>query len=417
MDLDVDLAKIFTLGLLGALAAVAANRSIGVYHDGLRTSIPELASGEQTRPQLARYAYGISIGFLVAYALPYSAVTGIVIIHIICLGADVIGVGLRRLPIAAIAAFGYGAVCAGLADALAAGISELPRVPTDMHLLWLPLIYAVPFMPALAASYQFGTGVGVLATGATAGVWLVVNVLAEDAVLAGPLPGGAVAFAVVGMAVLVKAWRVPTESTPDLAFFSDKISRIRGNWWFLLPVAAVVAITGSQGWVAGDPVQLAMLAGDEKGLAALAAIFAVVGLFPVQGMTGLVSGVWNVDGYPDWFLAAGYLSANPLIAGVAGAVLMTVELATLRGAAIVLTRRPGVPSLGHAVRDAMDVMGTTAVLAGAVLAAMATAGPLGAVAVVAAHGVNEAKGQPIMPIALPIFAYVVVAVGAAALSP
>jgi hypothetical protein len=133
-------------------------------------------------------------------------------------------------------------------------------------------------------------------------------------------------------------------------------------------------------------------------------------------MTGLVSGVWNADGYPDWFLAAGYLTTNPWIAGIAGALLMAVELATLRGAAIVLTRRPGVPSLGHAARDAMDVMGATAMLAGAVLAAMATAGPLGAVAVVAAQRVNDAKGQPIMPIALPVFAYIGVAVCAGVLS-
>jgi hypothetical protein len=413
MDLDVDLAKLFTLGLLAALSAIAANRAVAVYHDGLRTSIPELLSGEQTRPQLARYAYGISLAFVVAYALPYTVVTGILVIHIICLGADVIGVGLRQLPVAAAAGFGYGVVCAALADALAAGIADLPRVPGDMQLLWLPLIYAMPFLPALAAAYQFGTRVGVIASVATAGIWLVVNLAHDDELLAGPLPGGAVAFGLVGVAVLAMAWRVPTESEPDLAFFSDKITRIRRNWWYLLPVAAVISISASQGWLAGDPLQLALLAGDEKGLAALAGVFAVVGLFPVQGMTGLVSGVWNADGYPDWFLAAGYLTTSPWIAGVAGAGLMTVELATLRGAAFVLTRKPGVPSLGHAARDAMDVMGATSILAGAVLAAMATAGPLGAVAVVAAHGVNEAKGQRIMPIALPVFAYIAVAIAAA----
>jgi hypothetical protein len=416
MDLHVDLAKLLTLGLLAALSAIAANRAVAVYHDGLRTSVPELTSGEQTRPQLARYAYGISIGFIVAYALPYSAVTGIVVIHILCLGADVIGVGLRRLPVAAIAGLAYGVLCAALADALASGLSELPRVPEDVHLLWLPLIYAMPFLPALASAYQFGPRVGAMATAATSVIWVAVNLAFEDEVLAGPVPGGAVAFGVVGIAILVMAWRVPTESSPDLAYFSDKITRIRRNWWYLLPVAAVIAISGSQGWVAGEPIQLAMLAGDEQGLASLAGIFSVVGLFPVQGMTGLVSGVWNADGYPDWFLAAGYLTTNPWIAGIAGALLMAVELATLRGAAIVLTRRPGVPSLGHAARDAMDVMGATAMLAGAVLAAMATAGPLGAVAVVAAQRVNDAKGQPIMPIALPVFAYIGVAVCAGVLS-
>ena len=51
-------------------------------------------------------------------------------------------------------------------------------------------------------------------------------------------------------------------------------------------------------------------------------MFSSIGFVPLQGMTGLVSGVWNQHGYPDWFLGAGYLTPNPAIAAVAGAALM-----------------------------------------------------------------------------------------------
>ena len=74
--------------------------------------------------------------------------------------------------------------------------------------------------------------------------------------------------------------------------------------------------------------------------AAVVAVFSSIGFVPLQGMTGLVSGVWNQHGYPDWFLGAGYLTPNRAIAAVAGAALMGVELLTLRRVAWLLTGAP-----------------------------------------------------------------------------
>jgi hypothetical protein len=52
------------------------------------------------------------------------------------------------------------------------------------------------------------------------------------------------------------------------------------------------------------------------------------------------------------------------------------------------------------------------VLAGAVAAATGLAGPLGAVSVIGAFALNDVKGRPVMPLAMPVFAFlgVVVAV-------
>ena len=62
---------------------------------------------------------------------------------------------------------------------------------------------------------------------------------------------------------------------------------------------------------------------------------------------------------------------------------MAVELLTLRRVAWVLTARPGITTLGSAVRESLELVPTLAMLAGGVLAATAVAGPIGAFAVIA----------------------------------
>jgi hypothetical protein len=127
-------------------------------------------------------------------------------------------------------------------------------------------------------------------------------------------------------------------------------------------------------------------------------------------MTGLVSGIWNQDGYPDWFLGLGYVIGNPFGAAFAGAAAMGVELVSLRAVGRLLVTRPGVSDLGNAIRVSLDVLPSITVLAGGVFAAIAVAGPVGACVVVAAAYLNDLKGRPITPLAVPVFAYLLVAV-------
>ena len=89
----------------------------------------------------------------------------------------------------------------------------------------------------------------------------------------------------------------PTDET-DLAFFDENIRRIRAQLAHLLPIAALIAITASSGWVGGEPVQVALMSSSHLEGAAAVAVFSSIGFVPLQGMTGLVSGVWNQHGYP-----------------------------------------------------------------------------------------------------------------------
>jgi hypothetical protein len=409
-----EVAKLLVIGALGAVSAAAAHRNIAIYHDGLRTSVTALETGGRDRRDLGRYAYTISIGFVIAYALPFALASGILVIHMILLGADVIGVASRRLIEALAGGLAWSLAVVALVDLFVEGVQRLPLDTTGSDLLFAPLVYALPLLAAATALQAYGFRAGAVATAATLVTWAVAFAVwdAIDADSATTFGAGLIAFGLVMAVLAVRSLRERAEEQTDLAFFDDNIRRIRGNWWALLPIAALIAVTGSQVWVGGEPVQVALLGTDHREGAAVVAVFSTFGFLPLQGMTGLVSGVWNQHGYPDWLLGAGYLTSNAAVAAVAGAALMGIEILTLRRVAWLLTARPGVTTLASAAREALDVVPTLAMVAGGVLAAAAVGGPAGAFVVIAIVLLNDRRGRPVMPMAAPVIGYLLVLVGA-----
>ena len=409
--IELNLAKILVLSLLAGTGVLAVTRTAAVYHDGLRTSVPELWHGGRSRSELASYSYQISIGFIVAYALPYSLATGIIIIHILLLSADMIGLWFRREWEAVAAGLIYGALVTVAVDVAVYGFQQVTDFTLYRALLFAPLAYTFPLLAAVAIATHYGLRWGVFAAVATVLAWR-----GADALLAGDLAapltttGGAIALIVMTVVLGLVAARAPrTEDAPDLSPYDAGIQRIRRFWPFLVPPAALIAAAASQGWLAGEPAQLVMLAVGSPEAAAAVALFSAMAFVPLIGISGMVSGVWNQDGYPDWLLAAGYLLRNPILAAIAGAVLMAVEIISLRRVAHFLTTRPTFHGVGSAARDALDTVPNLSILAGGVAASIGLAGPVGAAAVIGAYALNDAKGRPIMPLAVPVFAFLGVA--------
>jgi len=54
-----EVVKLLVIGALGTVSAVAAHRNIAIYHDGLRTSVDDVAAGRRTRTDLGAYGYRI----------------------------------------------------------------------------------------------------------------------------------------------------------------------------------------------------------------------------------------------------------------------------------------------------------------------------------------------------------------------
>jgi hypothetical protein len=411
VTLSHEIAKPLLIGLLGCVSTIASHRRVAIYHDGLRTVVAELEAGTKTRREVAKYAYSLSFPFVVGAALPYALATGIIVIHMVCLGGDVIGSRVNTSRLAGLLGFLYAGVMTLVVDLFVLGMQHLPLGQANLHLLWLPLAYTFPLLGAIAAGQMWGVKWGAVGIVLTLAVWWPLH-LATRAVgfdKHGPYDSGAVTLLLATLVLFVVAYRsVRTEGT-DLSFFEPHIKRIHRNWPFLIVIAALISLIASYHWMAGEPVQTALLGDGLAPAAAAVAFFSTIGFIQLQGMTGLVSGVWNQDGYPDWFLGLGYVIGNPFGAAIAGAAAMGVELFSLRAVGRLLTTRPAVSDLGNAIRDSLDVLPSLAILAGGVMAAVATAGVPGACAVIAAAYVNDVKGRPVTPLAVPVFAYLFVA--------
>ncbi len=412
MSLSPEIAKPLAIGVFGLVSTVMSNRRIAIYHDGLRTVVNELETGTRTRRDLAKYAYSLSYPFVIGAALPYALATGIIVIHMVCLGGDVIGSRVRSSWVAGALGFVYAGLITVVVDLFVIGLHHLPLAQPDLHLLWQPLLYTFPLLGAIAASQLFGAKWGAVATALTLGSWWAMHDILRAAGYDqhGPFDSAFITLLLAMVVLFVVAYRSAKTDESDISFFDPHIKRIHRNWPFLIVVAALISAIASKHWLAGEPVQ-AVLLGSHLAPAAMAvAFFSTVGFIQLQGMSGLVSGVWNQDGYPDWFLGLGYVIGNPFAAAAAGAAAMAVELLSLRAVGRLLTTRPGVTDLGNAIRDSLDVLPNLAILAGGVFAAIAVAGPIGACVVIAAAYFNDLKGRPITSLAVPVFAYLVVAV-------
>jgi hypothetical protein len=407
-----DIVKPLVIGVLGCVSTVMSNRRIGIYHDGLRTVVNEIDTGPRSRRDLARYAYSLSYPFVIGAALPYALATGIIVIHMICLGGDVIGTWVRSSWLGGLLGFVYAALLTSLVDLFVTGLHHLPLAQVDLHLLWLPLAYTFPLLGAIAAGQQFGARWGAVAVLLTLGAWWGLHGISRAAGYDahGPFDSGFLTLLLTTAVLFVVAFRSARTEGTDLTFFEPHMRRIHHNWPWLLLVAALLSAIASQHGPAGAPAQAALLGNGMAAPAMAVALFSTVGFIQLQGMTGLVSGIWNQDGYPDWLLGVGYVIGNPFAAAAAGAAAMGVELLSLRAVGRLLTTRPGVSDLGNAIRDSLDILPNLAILAGGVAAAAAVAGPFGACVVVAAAYLNETKGRPVTPLAVPVFAYLVVAV-------
>jgi hypothetical protein len=401
--------KFVLFGLIGAVSALAVNRTIAVYHDGLRTSMLELTSGQKSRKDLTRYAYSISASFLFAYALPYSLASGVVMMHMIFLGVDIIGVRIAHPALATLSGLLYGVMVSATVDGFLRILLDLHVDRGPLQSIWEPVAVAVPMVAAVAAGRHFGTRWGIVASAGTAVVWVGVystlRTIHEDS-LDAVIASGAIALAITTIVVVAVAIRAGSASNADVTAFAEKISAIQRNWPVLMVASALIAVAASQMWLAGDPAQTALIASGHPASAAAVAFVGTIGYAPVIGMTGMVSGVWIQQGIPDWILGIGYLAHNPIIAAVGGALALAIEMALLKPLCNFLVRNPSMSLLGNAFREAFDIVPTYAILAGAVAAAAQLASAAGVCAVIAAFAFNETKGRPLSPLGVPIIVVV-----------
>lgn len=188
-----------------------------------------------------------------------------------------------------------------------------------------------------------------------------------------------------------------------LSVFEERTSRIIKNLPYIAIVGALIAAVASMKIFAGSEVSIFTL---EKAYsagvtpeqsqtlinqAALAEFMRGLGFVPLIATTALATGVYAVAGF-TFVYAVGYLSPNPMVAAVLGAVVISAEVLLLRSIGKWLGRYPSVRNASDNIRNAMNMLMEVALLVGSIFAAIKMAGYTGFSIAVAIYFLNESPG-------------------------
>jgi Protein of unknown function len=398
------------VALLGALAAILANAGIAVFNDGFRAIVPEYLEGRMDKKALAATSFAISFGLVIGFGIPVSIAASIILIHSILLGTDIIGSfcpsGKKGLVISGIVGALYGV---GIVYGLQFVVDLFAKLPVNfldsLKLVGTPITVAFAVFPALVVSYQFGIKKGFL-TGIVA--LIVRQITAIYGVFT--INGAKVKLDQEGMALLagmiimiafaMKEKPDPNAPKIDLAaLFEERVKKIKKNLPLLALMGGLVSAATSLSLVAGDPISLNLLAEGKTTEAAMTAFARGIGFIPLVATTAISTGVYAPAGMTFVFVT-GFLIGNPILAFVAGAAVMTLEILFLDVMAKMMDKFPGVRKCGDNIRTAMSKVLEVALLVGGAMAAQAMAPGFGLFVVVGLYVLNKTSKKPIVDMAV-----------------
>lgn len=406
--------KIILFAIIGAYASVLANKAIAVYHDGLRPIMPEFLNGHMKRRELAAIAFAISIGFITGFAMPITLATGIMVIHIILLAADIIGCFFSSSIVAGAVGAIYGGVVTVALDAIIKSFKYLPVNFLDgLSAVGDPIIYAFVAFPALAVAYQFGKKKGIITFVISLAARILVDrinpvkISGNDITLS---PEGMAMFAGMICLIVIAAMDKSRGSSETDGLFNQNVKRIKKNVFYIMGIGALLAVAANFHWLAGEPIADALLGKGKITSAAIVAFVSAIGFLPLIVTTSLVSGVYATEGWCDWILGFGYIATNPFLAAIFGAGAMGFEIFSLGSIGKLLNKFPALKNSGDNIRTAMTQILEVALLVGGMNAGNIIWPGAGYFIVASLYILNEIAGRPIMRLAAGPFAAIIVGI-------
>ncbi|NLW29422.1 MAG: hypothetical protein GXY98_05945 [Erysipelothrix sp.] len=395
---------------IGGLAAVLANKGIAVFNDGFRPIVPQYFEGKMSRAELAATSFAISFGLVVGFGIPTSIAASIILIHSILLTTDIIGTVFKDNLTGTIAAGVAGALYgAGLLLGLGFIADLFASLPfnflSQLGSVSAPVTAAFAIFPAVAIAMQHGFKKGSITGLVTVVVWFVVKRFGAFALgdfkVTLNAEGIAMLVGTVMMIVFAMQNRSKSTSTQDLTnVFATQVSRIRNNWGILGIMGGLLAAGASLSIVAGDPASLALVAESEYANAAMAAFARAIGFIPLVFTTAIVTGVYGTAGATFVFAVGIALHGNPLLALIAGAAVIILEVFLIDFFAKALDSFPGVREMGEHIRTSMSRVLEVALLVGGVIAANSMVNNIGALFVIGVYLLNKQSKKPIVDLAV-----------------
>ncbi|NLS52520.1 YhfT family protein [Hafnia alvei] len=411
--------QIVVVACLTGMTALLAHKSAAVFHDGIRPILPQLIEGNMNRREAGSIAFGLSIGFVASVGISFTLKTGLLNSWLLFLPTDILGV----LAFNGVMAFGLGAIWGILILTCLLPVNHLlTALPVDvlgsLGELSSPVVSAFALFPLVAIFYQFGWKSSLLAA---------VVVLMTRVIIVRYFPhlNPESIEIFVGMIMLLGIaitldHRTRGERSDDdgQSVFEERTSRIIKNLPYIAIVGGLIAAVASMKIFAGSEVSIFTLekayhAGLDPAQsqtlinqAALAEFMRGLGFVPMIATTALATGVYAVAGFTFVF-AVGYLISNPLIAFVAGALVISAEVLLLRSIGKWLGRYPSVRNASDNIRNAMNMLMEMALLVGSIFAAIKMAGYTGFTIAAALYFLNESLGRPVQKMASPVVAVLI----------
>ena len=398
------------IALLGALSAILVNQGIAVFNDGFRAIVPEFLEGRMNRKALAATSFAISFGLVIGFGIPVSIAASIILVHSILLGTDIIGTfcpsGKKGIVLSGVVGAIYGI---GIVYGLQFVVDLFAKLPVNflepLKMVGTPITVAFAVFPALVVAYQFGYKKGLI-TGIIALLVRQITVMygtfkiGENTIKLDQEGMALLAGMIIMIAFAMKEKPDENATKVDLtAIFAERVKRIKKNLPILAIMGGLISAATSLCLLAGDPISLNLLAEGKNVEAAMTAFARGIGFIPLVATTAISTGVYAPAGMTFVFVV-GLLISNPLIAFIAGAAVMAIEILLLDVLAKLTDKFPGVRKCGDNIRTAMSKVLEVALLVGGMMAAQAMAPGFGLFMVVGLYVLNKTSKKPIVDMAV-----------------
>ncbi len=434
--MEIPLSHLILMAVIGAISAMMANRSIAVFHDGLRPLVPEYVEGRMSRKALAATSFALSFGLVIGFGIPFSLTAPIILVHSLLLGTDVIGTWTPDSKKGFILSGILGSIYAiALMVGLKSVIELFELMPVNfvsaLSKVGDPIVACFAIFPALVVAYQYGYKKGIWVLIATLIGYALTKSFGEihfsdESLKPVKIDPNGVALLFSMIAMFYFAMREKAKPLAEgqkgsnemlIGLFSERVKRIQKNWLLLALSGGLTAVAATMSFslLAEGPVSLQLMAQDQQTSATLVSLARAIGFIPLVGTTAIATGVYSPDGMKFVFVA-GLAIDNPYIAFVAGAVIMILEVRFLAQLALWLDKYPGVKACGDHIRTAITKMLEVSLLVGGMIASNAILPGMGFMIVAGIYLLNRTSKRPLVEMAIGPVATIIVGIVANILS-
>ncbi|TCL60119.1 uncharacterized protein YhfT [Kineothrix alysoides] len=387
--------------ILCGVTALISHMGMAVFQDGLRPIVPECTEGRMKRKELKSIAFGLSVGFIGSVGLVHTLATGLLNPWLLFLATDILGIMARRKWTAFLYGGIWGAVCSIGIVLLFETISSLPvDIIGSLDVLSKLSFIGFSLFPIVAVYGQHGARKGMFST-AVIGM---AGLLSKIALNIDPL----IIITVTGICLLyIYSFTkdIKEKTNRNIQYydeFTDNYKKLKKNAVWLMLCGGIISAVAGMGIFGGSEVSIYILAQQDKTariFASTAELIRSLGFIPLITTAAVTTGVYGVAGFTLCY-SIGYLIPHPAAAGVAGALVILLELLSLKGIDRFFTKFPSVRETSDHIRSSMMTVMEFTLLIGSMMAVFKMGGYLGFILGAGFYFINEATGKKVMKIAI-----------------